>query len=653
MSLSTPRSSASRAPDLTVPATQGTAPVLKFRCLFTHDLRRKAKRWQDGFLRFHTFNKRVMVYDNGGYFIGDLHYRAPESIQDGDELELDKGVLIQVCETVEQTETDISLLYRNKATTSPSQPNVPPTSARSPAPRPLPSQQASRSLNDLLGIRKTPAPQLQPPYEQRQRQVSIPRYERPAKRQRTASPEQTSPSSAQGVVDLSGSPPRNQQTANSEPRQNRIIPQSNMASTGSSALNQSIAALGRPSQLAQKDPTSRPQNNTLIQRPVESSEITTCRQSGTNQHRPSQPTLPDQQRAPISRHQNNTVHQRQVGSIGDTTSRQPGINQHRPPQSILRDQRDPTTRPQNSSAGFQKTPESNGAITSRQSDPQNRPPQSLSRDTRPSLGPDPPINPLRLTCSNPRRKLMYRESSSPRPQSDPEIKLEPTSSDFMISDDELFNDDNLVPNQPQPQSSEPRSIKQEEDLDVSFTEAHTNNHNLVSGSNSRQSTYNSVPSERLLPQNLTTPGPPPPRTVPWLRHSRTAQRHVQPQRALPANTNHQNPGIGSNSRAFLYSIPPERQPPQATVPSGPSNPPSRTVPTPPLIPFPRPRSAVLRKSYSDPSAINSLQTRPLTTTTNSPLNPATDTTDHSEQGPWTSEALDLFDFWPPGRPKPT
>ena len=26
--------------------------------------------------------------------------------------------------------------------------------------------------------------------------------------------------------------------------------------------------------------------------------------------------------------------------------------------------------------------------------------------------------------------------------------------------------------------------------------------------------------------------------------------------------------------------------------------------------------------------------------------------DNEERGPWTSEALDLFDWWPPGRPKP-
>ncbi|KAL3495930.1 hypothetical protein BJX62DRAFT_145204 [Aspergillus germanicus] len=664
--MSTPRSSASRAPDLTVPATQGTAPVIKFRCLFTHDVRRKAKRWQDGFLRFHTFNKRVMVYDNGGYFIGDLHYRAPEGIQDGDELELDKGVLIQVCETLEQSETDISVLYRNKSTTSPPQPNGPPSSARSPAPRPLRSQQASRSLNDLLGIRKTPVPQSRSPYEQRQRKVGTPQYERPAKRQRTASPERTSPSSAQGVVDLSDSPPRNQQSTHSEPRRSSTTaaarPQFHTASTGNGASNRSITASSRASQPAQRDPTSRSQNNTLVQRPVKSSETTTSKHSELDQHRLPQPALRDQQ-PPISRPQNNTMNQRPVGSLGDITSRQSELSQTRPPQSVLQGQRDPTPRPQNSSAGIQRPPESIGAITSKQSEPQNPPPQSVSCDTRPSLGPDPPINPLRLTCGNPRRKLMYRESSSPRPQGHPEIKLEPTSSDFMISDDELFNEDNLVPNQPQPHSSEPRQVKREEDLDVSFTEAHANNHNLVCDPNFRQSLNNNVPSERLLPQTSTTTSSSnlPPRTVPWLRNSHAGQRQVQPQRTLPANANHQNPGISSNFCAsFSNNIPSEPHLPQTTTPSVPSNIPSRTIPTlpsassiQPQMPFPRPRSTVLRKSYSDTSAINSFQTRPLTTATNSPLNPATDTTDDSEQGPWTSEALDLFDFWPPGRPKPT
>ncbi|KAI4250304.1 MAG: hypothetical protein LQ352_005386, partial [Teloschistes flavicans] len=101
---------------LAIPTTQNTAPVLSYSCLYTHDLRRKAKRWQDGVLRFHTFNKRVMVYDVLRNFIGDTHWREPQAIQDGDELELEKGVLLQVGEELERTETDLTeLLNKRKA----------------------------------------------------------------------------------------------------------------------------------------------------------------------------------------------------------------------------------------------------------------------------------------------------------------------------------------------------------------------------------------------------------------------------------------------------------------------------------------------------------------------------------------------------------
>ncbi|KAL8634617.1 MAG: hypothetical protein Q9228_007793 [Teloschistes exilis] len=101
---------------LAVPTTQNTAPVLSYTCLYTHDVRRKAKRWQDGILRFHTFNKRVMVYDVLSNFIGDTHWREPQAIQDGDELELEKGVLLQVGEELERTETDLTeLLNKRKA----------------------------------------------------------------------------------------------------------------------------------------------------------------------------------------------------------------------------------------------------------------------------------------------------------------------------------------------------------------------------------------------------------------------------------------------------------------------------------------------------------------------------------------------------------
>ncbi|OJJ85371.1 uncharacterized protein ASPGLDRAFT_34175 [Aspergillus glaucus CBS 516.65] len=192
----------SSSPSLTVPLTQSTAQVFKFRCLFTHDLRRKAKRWQDGFVRYHTFNKRVMVFDDQGNFVGDLHWRQEETIQDGDELELDKGVLIQVGESMEKTETDLSPLFeRRKASqTSPSQPSQSQT-RNFPTRSSQPSSQSSRSLNDLLGIRRTPIERFRSPSERPPpRPVEIPEGSRPAKRQKTvpSHPPQRSP-----VIDLS------------------------------------------------------------------------------------------------------------------------------------------------------------------------------------------------------------------------------------------------------------------------------------------------------------------------------------------------------------------------------------------------------------------------------------------------------------------
>ena len=99
----------------TVPTTQNTAPVVEHRCLYTHDLRRKQKRWQDGILKFHTFNNRVMVYDVPRNYIGDTHWRESDRVQDGDEIELDRGVLIQVGEVLGKVDQDLSeLLERRK-----------------------------------------------------------------------------------------------------------------------------------------------------------------------------------------------------------------------------------------------------------------------------------------------------------------------------------------------------------------------------------------------------------------------------------------------------------------------------------------------------------------------------------------------------------
>ena len=183
--------------NLTVPSTQNTAPVLEFRCLYTHDLRRKQKRWQDGLLRFHTFNKRVMVYDVPRNYIGDTHYRHDGVLQDGDELELDRGVLIQVGEATGSMEQDLTELLEKKRKPQGTAPYKDVSSPLRECPavataRPVmgqPSQLRPKSLNALLGTPKRPTGRaslpVKLPHEIRQ-ENPIPGWgeERPAKRQR-------------------------------------------------------------------------------------------------------------------------------------------------------------------------------------------------------------------------------------------------------------------------------------------------------------------------------------------------------------------------------------------------------------------------------------------------------------------------------------
>jgi hypothetical protein len=93
-----------------IPQTQNTAPILEFRCLFTPDLRRKQKRWQDGRLKFHTFNKRVMVYDDRMNYVGDTHWHD-YTLEEGEELELERGgVLVQVADCMGRKEQDLEEL---------------------------------------------------------------------------------------------------------------------------------------------------------------------------------------------------------------------------------------------------------------------------------------------------------------------------------------------------------------------------------------------------------------------------------------------------------------------------------------------------------------------------------------------------------------
>ena len=52
-----------------IPLTSQTAPVLEFVVLWTNMKTQKNKRWNDGILKLHIFNKRVMVYDEAMHLV--------------------------------------------------------------------------------------------------------------------------------------------------------------------------------------------------------------------------------------------------------------------------------------------------------------------------------------------------------------------------------------------------------------------------------------------------------------------------------------------------------------------------------------------------------------------------------------------------------
>lgn len=181
-----------------VPASQNTAPVAEFHCLFTHDTRKKQKKWQDGFLKFHSFNSRVIVYDMSRFSVGDTYYKDSPELHEGDELMLDKGIMVEVAEPVGVTQTDLTPLFERKVKDSPlpnsaTGPQKPPQKTLPrptiPASNPLraASQLRHKSLNTLLGASRAPigkAVPIRTPYEERVEKENRENEERAAKRQK-------------------------------------------------------------------------------------------------------------------------------------------------------------------------------------------------------------------------------------------------------------------------------------------------------------------------------------------------------------------------------------------------------------------------------------------------------------------------------------
>jgi hypothetical protein len=135
-----------------------------------------------------------MVYDASRNFLGDTYWKEPAEIQEGDELTLDKGLMVEVAETMGTTQTDLTpLLERKKESPqrnnarpvlrAPSKPAIPVTNSLRAS-----SQLRHKSLNALLGTSKGPIGKAMPmrsPFETRKEKENHCTEERASKRQKT------------------------------------------------------------------------------------------------------------------------------------------------------------------------------------------------------------------------------------------------------------------------------------------------------------------------------------------------------------------------------------------------------------------------------------------------------------------------------------
>ena len=144
-----------------------------------------------------------MVYDDSKNLIGSLHYRASSELQEGEELRLDKGVLVDVGRRTGQTETDLAEVLekgRHGDEASQTKQATPAgmyqTLQRGPS---LNSQGRPKSLAAVLGASQGHIGRaklaIKSPYEQLHTTRPGPVHEQPpAKRQRIAMDKENAPS---------------------------------------------------------------------------------------------------------------------------------------------------------------------------------------------------------------------------------------------------------------------------------------------------------------------------------------------------------------------------------------------------------------------------------------------------------------------------
>ncbi|OQD74316.1 hypothetical protein PENDEC_c011G06616 [Penicillium decumbens] len=523
---------------------QVTASVVRFRCLYTHDLRRKSKRWQDGYLKYHAFNKRIMVYDEPGNYIGDHHWRSAEEVQDGDELELDKGALIQVGERLSTTQTDISNLFEKKASCQGSPQSNDPASQASRISTPIRSSGSSqpfRSLNDLLGIKKTPIGHLGLPYEARHppppsSDDSLPSQRAP-KRRKVAPMERP-------VVNNRNTPAEMVDLTDPEETL-RATELRNVVTTRETPRRQPPEPIPRP--LAEKPREAPKAANPQSLEPPKPSIPPEKPRDGSKATAPQRPEPPQFTKPSMPPDK----------SRGVLKATKPSF----PPEK-LGDAPTATKAPRPEPPAFVKPPLPFPSASS------SHPPKVTMRSATDNVQPE-PLGLRRLPDEN-----------LPRP-------LRPT---------------------PNTSSSEaPRIIAQRDIAEVVSDAVETT-------SFKKEPTYNKNPGFAVTANT--------------------------PAHELDSTTNAEF--LPSDSTQFILD-----------EMAGGSNR-GITMTQSPNLPARRALDAPLRKSLSDPTALTAQRTlQSRSTLMQNAMSSVSEQPEVYEEGPWTCEALDLFDFWPPGRPKPS
>ncbi|KAK3943931.1 hypothetical protein QBC46DRAFT_227104, partial [Diplogelasinospora grovesii] len=175
-----------------------SALVVEHLCLFSHDLTKKLKRWRDGRLKHHTFNNRIMVYDDRGNVIGDKYWLSGRDLANGEEMILDRGnAVVQVLESVGEYDQDLSEVVGKRVKDREKRAQVNSSANRqTPLARPTPQTDGEqttqrlkhRSLSEILGLptshyRRAVA-QSSPPNQQQRKQASGENDDSPSKRRK-------------------------------------------------------------------------------------------------------------------------------------------------------------------------------------------------------------------------------------------------------------------------------------------------------------------------------------------------------------------------------------------------------------------------------------------------------------------------------------